>query len=187
MTRSLTPANASASQQPVIAPVWFVKLAFDTGNVCFHTQLGTLSFGGDDYTGAGDIGGIGAVEEDSELSRSTLQLSLRGLPSDIISILLNEHYQGRPATVYLAYLDPATFQLVDTPFIVYKGRMDSPATDEGETVSVTLTVESRFAAWDRPVSRRYNNADQQSRYPGDKGMEFVEQTTEKNLNWGRRT
>ena len=49
-----------------------------------------------------------------------------------------------------------------------------------------LTVESRFAAWDRPLVRRYNNADQQTRYPGDKGLEFVEQTAEKQIVWGAK-
>ena len=184
MTRSISTANAAASSAPVIAPVWFVKLAFDGGPLCLHTGLGTLSFGGDTYQGAGDIGGISTVEEDSELSRSTLTLSLRGLPLDIISIVLNEQYQGRAATVSLGYLDPATLQLVDTPLIVYRGRMDTAGTEQGETLTVALSVESRFAAWDRPLARRYNDADQRARYPGDRGLEYVEQTTEKLLIWG---
>lgn len=184
MTRSISNANAAASSAPVIAPVWFVKLEFDDGPVCLHTQLGTLSFGGDEYTGAGDIGAISTMEEDSELSRSTLTLSLSGLPGDIISVVLNEQYQGRNATVFLGYLNPDTMQLVDTPLIVYRGRMDTASTEQGETLSVGLSVESRFAAWDRPLVRRYNNADQQARYPGDRGLEYVEQTAEKQLIWG---
>ena len=185
MTRDIAAATLSASAAPVILPVFFVKLEFDTGDVCLHTTLGEISWGGDTYVGAGDIGGISPVDEDTELARSTLQLSLRGLPTDLISVVGNEHYQGRPATLYLGYLDQSTRQLVADPVIVYKGRMDTATTQVGQELTVSLTVESRFAAWDRPLIRRYNNADQQSRYPGDRGLEFVEQTTEKQLYWGQ--
>lgn len=186
MTRSLDTATQSASEAGTILPVWFVKLEFDSGDVLLHTGLGDLSFGGDTYTGAGGIGSIDTVEEDSELSRSTLKLTLRGLPNDIISIVLNEYYQGRRATLYLGYLDQATRQLVADPGIVYRGRMDTASVSQGETCSVTLTVESVFAAWDRPLVRRYNNADQQARFPGDRGLEAVEQSSEKQIVWGQK-
>ena len=75
-------------------------------------------------------------------------------------------------------------QLVDDPAIYYKGRMDSPSISQDDTLEIVLTLENRFAAWDRPKIRRYNNADQQALYPGDKGLEFVEQATEKRIVWG---
>ncbi len=186
MTRDISVANQTASAASTIVPVFFVKLEFDTGDVNLHSQLGEIAWGGDTYTGAGDIGGISPVDEDSELSRSTLQLTLRGLPTDLVSIVGNEHYQGRPATIYLGYLDQTTHVLVSDPLVIYRGRMDVATTEVGETLTVTLAVESRFAAWDRPLVRRYNNADQQGRYPGDKGLEFVEQTTEKQIVWGQK-
>lgn len=186
MTRSIASANETASQAPVIVPVFFVKLEFDSGDVLLHTGLGSITWGGDTYTGAGAIGKITPVDEDSELSRSTVQLTLRGLPTDIVSIVLGEYYQGRTATIYLGYLDQTTLALVADPLIVYRGRMDTATIEQGETLAVTLSVESRFSAWDKPLIRRYNHADQQSRYAGDRGLEFVEQTTEKELVWGQK-
>jgi hypothetical protein len=190
VSRDLDSATITASQSginpadPAAEPVWFVKLAFDGGDLNLHTRLGPITWGGDTYTGAGDVGGIGVVDEDSELARSTLELSLRGLPTDLLSTVLNEHYQGRTATLYLGYLDPVTQQLVADPGIVYRGRMDYARPRQGETLSIALFVESRFAAWDRPNVRRYNHADQQARYPGDRGLEFVEQTTDLTIAWG---
>lgn len=186
MTRTIAAANQAASAAPVILPVFFVKLEFDTGDVPLHTTLGEIAWGGDTYAGAGDTGGISPVDEDTELARSTLQLSLRGLPTDLVSVVGNEHYQGRPATLFLGYLDQTTRQLVADPVIIYKGRMDTATTQVGQELAVSLTVESRFAAWDRPLVRRYNNGDQQNRWAGDRGLEFVEQTTEKQLVWGQQ-
>ncbi|QDV34895.1 hypothetical protein [Tautonia plasticadhaerens] len=186
MTRQIDAATQTASEADVILPVWFVKLEFDSGDIRLHTSLGTINFDGESYTGAGAIGGIDTVEEDAELTRSTLKLTLRGLPNDIISIILNEYYQGRTATLYLGYLNQTTRLLTADPIIIYRGRMDTASVAQGETCAVTVTVESRFAAWDRPLTRRYNHADQQSRYPGDRGCEFVEQATEKQIVWGQR-
>lgn len=186
MTRDISSANQTASTASTIAPVFFVKLEFDAADVNLHTRLGPITWGGDTYTGAGDIGGISAIDEDTELSRSNLQLTLRGLPTDLIAIIANEYYQGRTATIYLGYLNLTTNVLVDDPLVIYRGRMDTASTEQGETLTVTVTVESRFAAWDRPRARRYNDADQQSRYPGDTGMQFIEATVGTQLVWGQK-
>lgn len=186
MTRDLNAATESASQADAIHPVLFVKLEFPDGDVLVHSEIGDLTFGGDTYTGVGILGNVGTAEEDSELARTPLALTLSGIPTSMVSVVLNQHYQGRPATLYLGYLDLTTNRLVDDPAILYRGRMDSVLIDQGDDLSVALTVESRFAAWDRPVVRRYNDADQQSRYPGDLGLQFVEQTTDRQIVWGQK-
>lgn len=183
--RSLNTDTQTESEASNKRPVWFFKGEFDEGDLNLHTRLGTITWGGDTYTGTGGIGGISAVDEDSELSRSNLQLTLRGMPSDIVQIVLDENFQGRRATLYIGYVDSSGV-LVDDPIIIYRGRMDNARIKLGRTFTVILNVESRFAAWDKPLVRRYNNADQQSRYPGDRGLEFIEQASEKEIFWGRK-
>lgn len=190
MTRDISSANETASEASVIVPVWFVKLAFDDGEVNLSTYDGPLAWGGDSYVGAGAIGSISAADENSELARSTLEMTLRGLPADVVAIVLGEHYQGRAATLYLGYLNQSTRQLVDDPVVIYRGRMNTARVKKGEgtppTMTVTLTVESRFADWDRPRIRRYNKADQQALYSGDTGLDYAEESTEKVVYWGQR-
>lgn len=186
MTRSLDAATITASQQSVIVPVWFVKLEFDTGNITLSTYDSSIAWGGDTYIGAGNIGAIGTVDESIELARSPIELTLSGLSSSIVAIALNEHCQGRRATIYFGYLDRTTRQLVATPSILYRGKMDNfSIPQQGKTFTISLKLESRFADWDRPRVRRLNNADQQARYPGDLGLEFVEQASEGKI-WGTR-
>ena len=72
------------------------------------------------------------------------------------------------------------------PELLDQGRLDASETEEGETITVTITAESRFAAWERPVIRRYTDADQQARFPGDRGLEFVSQAAQKEIVWGRK-
>lgn len=186
MSRDISTDNQTASQSDTIAPVLFLDLGFDAATVRIHSTVGDIIWGGNTYTGVGRFGNVTAAEEDSELTRTPLTLTLSGIPTDLLSAVAQEYYQGRTATLYLGYLDTTSFALVDDPFILYRGRMDKASFEQGETLTVTLTVESRFAAWDRPLIRRYNNADQQSRYPGDKGLEYVEQSTEKQIAWGTK-
>src|SRR5688572_11897830 len=122
MTRDLNPATETASQAETIHPVLFVKLEFPDGDVLVHSELGELSFEGDTYTGVGILGNVGTVEEDSELARTPLALTLSGIPISMISVVLNQHYQGRPATLFLGYLDLTANTLVDDPLILYRGR-----------------------------------------------------------------
>lgn len=186
-TRDAAPATLTASQQDLILPVLFAKLEFDSGDVLAHSSLGNLAFGGDTYLGIGQFGGVGSAGEPSDLSRSTLTLTLSNIPGDMGALVLNEYFQGRRGTLYLGYLDPTTRLLVADPAIIYRGRMDNAKIQQGgDTFTVTVSIESRFASWNKPVIRRYNNAYQQSVYPGDKGFEFVEQAAEKQINWGQK-
>jgi len=50
---------------------------------------------------------------------------------------------------------------------------------------IPFTFGGRLVDWERPRIRRYNNADQQVAFTGDKGFEFVPQMVEKELIWGR--
>lgn len=185
MTRELDPAIEAASAAETIHPVLFAKLEFPDGDVMVHSEIGDLAFGGDTYTGIGVLGSVGNVEEDSELSRTPITLTLSGIPTTLVAILLNQQYQGRQATLYLGYLDSSRVLVAD-PTIIYRGRMDTAKIQQGKELAVTVSVESRFAAWDRPNIRRFNNADQQSRYPGDVGLQFVEQATDKQIVWGQK-
>lgn len=183
-SRDITATTLSAATAAAIHPVLFVKLEFDGGDVNLHSELGDISFAGDTYTGTGRLGGVSPAEEVSDLSHSQVNLTLSGLPLDIVSTLFNEQYQGRTATLYLGYLNLTTRALVDTPTIIYKGLIDTADFEQGKTFSITLSVGNRFAAWDKPQVRRYNNSSQQSRYPGDTGLQYIEQATYKTIIWG---
>lgn len=186
-SRDVATATLTAAQADLIEPVLFAKLEFDGGSVLAHTQLGPITWGGDTYLGVGQFGGVTAASEPSDLSRSTLSLTLSNIPGDLGALVLNEYFQGRRGTLFLGYLNTTTKQLVGDPAVVYRGRMDNAQIDQGgDTFTVTVKIESRFAAWDKPLVRRFNNADQQARHPGDRGFEFVEQAAEKQINWGQK-
>jgi hypothetical protein len=184
VTRDLTTDTQNAAAADTIQPILLAKLEFDGGDLLAHTGLGDIAFAGDTYTGVGQFGGIDTAEENSDLSSSNLTLTPSNIPGTVGSIVLNEHYQGRRATVYLGYLDLTTCQLIADPTILHRGRIDNANIRRDQTFVVSLSVQNRFAAWDKPLVRRYNDATQQAEFPGDTGMQFIEQTVGKTIVWG---
>ncbi len=188
MTRDLTPATGSASQAPVARPVLFVELDFPSGFVRLNSSDRTLSFDSDgasplnEFVGAGRLGSISPAGETSELRATGLEMSLSGIPVEFVSAAF-ERAQGRPAKVWLGFLDGA-YRVVADPALIFAGQIDDTAIALGATATVTVTVENRIIAWERPKVHRYTNEDQQQRFSGDKAFEFVNPTVEKELLWG---
>lgn len=180
--RGLSSGNAGAASARVVRPLLFALLEFDSAPLAVTNAPFDVSWGGETYLGVGQLGGVEAVEEGVELQAWRVGLRLNGVPAALAAIALGEHYQGRAATVSLGFLD-AGHALVDTPFTLFRGRMDGMTVTIGETASIVLTVESRLADWERPRIRRYNNADQQQRFPGDRFFEFAERTAERHIVW----
>ena len=58
-------------------------------------------------------------------------------------------------------------------------------TDTGDSISISLTVESELRALEKPSERRYTPEDQKIDYPFDKGFDFVPRLQDVQINWGR--
>ncbi len=188
MSRGLDASTlAAVTDDSVPIAILFAELDFSSGFVRAHTALGTITWGGYDWLGVGTFGSVSPVEESAELSKRTLTYTLTGVPSTMIAVVLGDEYQGRAAKLYLGFFNQSTGALVSDPVQIDQGRMDVSDIEEGQECTVTITAESRVAAWDRPLIRRYTNADQQQRFSGDKGLEFVDQAANKEINWGRKT
>lgn len=188
MSRGLATNNVTEiNKESIGVALLFAELDFASGFVRVHTGIDTITWGGFDWLGVGTLGFVSNVEESAELQKRTLQYTLTGIPNAMISIVLGEDYQGRAARLYIGFLNQTTGQLVATPDLLDQGRMDVSEITESNECKVTITTESRIAAWDRPVVRRYTNADQQARFVGDKGLEFVDQAAQKEINWGRKS
>lgn len=117
MTRGLVAANEEAISETVLAPVLFAELDFPSGMVRMFSGIGTIEWGGHTWTGAGNLGVIGGLEENSELARKTVTYTLTGVPNSIISVALNDSYQGRAARAYIGFIgrvpDASTTAYID--------------------------------------------------------------------------
>ncbi len=181
--RDMTTDAAAAVSSPVVRPVVLVDMDFESGHVRVHSGVGSLVHEGFNYQGLGTLGKISSLAEQAEIQASSLSFTLSGVDPDRIYTALAEHYQGRSVVLYLALLNEE-LQLVIEPVVLWQGRMDVMSITLGEIAEITLTANNPLADWDRSRVRRYNNEDQQSIYPDDKGFEFVEQSVNQQILWG---
>ncbi len=186
MSRGMDASNEAAVAADVIIPIQFAELNFESGYVRVHTGIGTITWGGYDWLGVGQLGSVDGLEERAELLRKVVTYNLAGVPDDLIAAALDENYLGRSAKVYIGFLNTSTYQLVATPELQDAGLMDTSKAKQGAQCAMAITAESRIASWSRPVERRYTDAEQQAKYPGDKGLEFISQAAQKEIVWGRK-
>lgn len=181
MSRDLVSAISTALQGAEINVFWACDLMFDSPNdIYLWNGVGDLSLDGKTYSGVGDLLGVSEIKESSDIAAYGARLTLSGIPSDTISLALQEPYHGRHAIVKFGVISAGTH----TAFTVFSGEMDQMNISYGpDTVTVGLDVESRLVDLDRARVRRYTDADQQLRYVGDLAFEFVTRLQDESLKW----
>ncbi|QUN06426.1 hypothetical protein KDN34_02885 [Shewanella yunxiaonensis] len=170
-------------RQQHITAVLLVYLDFASGPIYVHSGVGDLVYEGINYRGIGVLGKIGSVKENGKVAPDKLTLGLSGIPSELLSTMLTEYYQNRPARISVVILDNDT-QLPIAGDVIFAGRMDVAKLTDGDTSTISLNVNSRAIDWKNARNGRYTDADQQAKYPGDKFFEFVPQAVDHELQWG---
>lgn len=186
MSRTITAAANNQATADQLTIITLAELSFASGYVRAHTGVGDIIFNGNTFLGVGAYGGISGVREGSNLEAEKITATLTGVDPAFISLALNEQYQGRSASFWIGFLNAAG-QLIANPVLVFGGRIDTMNIQLGNKGTVTVSVINKLADWAKPKVRRYNDADQQARFPGDLGLQYVERAAERTLFWGRRS
>ena len=209
MTRTL-PATMATGVEAVSIDVFFaIELFFDTTTLRFWSGLGEATIQGETYVGSGNMIQISSVDESMDISAKGATLTLSGLPSNLLSLALSEPYQGRKCKIFFGLKDNASqfLQAENGDFLqtesgayfdltvgepaavmteIFTGIMDQMNIEEAaDTSTIALYVESRLIDLQKARERRYTSESQKSRFPNDRGFEFVEDLQRKRFQWGR--
>jgi hypothetical protein len=208
MSRDIPVGFSDAVEAPTVDVFFAIELFFDTSTLRFWSGLGEVILDGETYVGSGQMIQISSVDETLDVSAKGATLTLSGLPSDLLSLAIQEPYQGRKCKIYFGirdnkaqflqqedddYILTETGAYIDTSVIpvsvmaeIFTGYIDQMNLDEGaESSSIAVYVESRLIDLQRPRERRYTSESQKSRFPNDRGFEFVEDLQAKKFQWGR--
>lgn len=208
MSREIGTGIATALEAVELQPFFGVQLYLDSGNLFFWTGLGDLTVGGITYIGTGQFLKISEMEETAEIAARGATITLSGIPSNLISLALTEPYQGRLCKIMFGAIDANReyLKLEDGSFVLredggriditegevtptvelFTGYIDQMNIDEGpDTSTIAISVESRLIDLERVRIFRFTDQSQKSRFPNDKGLEFVEDLQDKQFNWGR--
>jgi hypothetical protein len=171
--RNLATGVEEALTSAVVRPAYLCDVEFETGTLRLWTGVGQLQWGGNTYTGAGNLAGVSEIIETQDSRAEGIRLSLSGVPSSTVSLVLQSARQGRPVRLWLALFDESN-AMIGEPVAAFDGLLDVPQIDDaGETSTISITAESRLIDLRRARVRRYTNEDQQLEYLGDLGFQYV--------------
>ena len=207
MSRDLDPDTIKAISQDVVHPFFAVELKFDGDETLrMWTGQGTLVLDdGTQWVGTGNLLDISSIEETAEMAVKGATLTLSGVPSEILSLALSEPYQGRVCNIYFGTFSSGLLLKETGNYILlqdgsrinletgekgfnqlFSGYMDQMNIDDGgETSTIELKVENRLVDLERARVSRYTKFYQQSVYPDDEGLNFVEDLQTRKVPWGR--
>jgi hypothetical protein len=187
MTRSLTTAIKNELATNDINPVHLITIGFATPvnlTDCSFSLTSSVSGSSVTYSASDFILGMSNFTEETDITKTSLTISLSGADQTFISTVLNENVINDSVTIYRGFLDN-TNSLIADPFLLYDGQIDSFSISESETSStVSLAVVSHWADFEKTSGRKTNNNSQQRFFSADVGMDFSSETVQ-DIKWGR--
>ena len=207
MTRDLSTITIENIEANVVYPFFAVELLFDGANTLrMWTGQGTLVLDdGTQWVGLGTLLSISAIEETSEMAVKGATLTLTGVPSEVLSLALSQPYQGRVCNIYFGTFSTGAILQESGSFLllqdgskiniqdgstgfnqIFSGYMDQMNIQEdADTSTVSLIVENKLVDLERARVARFTSGYQKSIYPGDLGLDFIEDLQDKQIPWGR--
>lgn len=170
------------ARKPTSKWAFLCSLHFDTGVLAFTSMVRNITYNGQTYIGFGNLGKVSELKENSNLDGADYSVELSGVNRALMQALLNENYLGRTAKCLLVLLDENDSVLYE-PLVYFKGKMDLLECEHGSTGAITVSIRDNLADWARPRLERYTDQDQQRRYPGDRGFEYVTVIADKEIVW----
>ena len=187
MTRSLTTAVKNELATDDIRPIHLITIGFGTPvNItdCSFSLTSSVSGSSVTYASSDFILGISNFTEETDITKTSINLTLSGADQTFISVCLNENIVNDGVVVYRGFLNDSNALIAD-PFLLYKGTIDTFGISESGTgSSVTLRIVSHWADFEKMNGRKTNNISQQRFFSTDVGMDFSSETV-LDIKWGR--
>lgn len=172
----------------------FVKLDIPGQNLeTFSDYHKDYSFGGDTYTGLGNLLNITDITDNLRASAGEISVSISGIPEENVSLLLDTRIKGSRLEIFRGYFNPTTalpIAEVPTPLAIFRGIVSNYEISdelEGDTgsVNLVLTVSNFISLLENKFTgRRTSPTDQAELFPGDKSFDRVPALAKSNFNFG---
>lgn len=185
MARNLSDNFKAAILSPTLRPALLFQGSFSNQWITLWNGMGTLSWSGFDFLGNGWLQNSSGVLESDDMVANGMDITLAGVPSEAMALVLNSANQGADGFLYLAMLDVSgTILGVCT---LYRGKYDlAQLVESVDAPTITISYENHYIDLERPREFRYNPQSQKVWYPADKGFDFVPKLADAKIFWGSK-
>lgn len=170
----LSVPQQTALERPVVQVIYFVEFQFSGGTQRISTFNQTITWGGNDWSGFGQLVDISQVSENEGVDPNAMTFNLTAR-TEWLSIAIGpvEEYRGLPAKLYMGPMDES-FTLVGTPVLAWNGYMDTVFIGvAGQDGSIQIKCETAAYQLKRRPTYRLNSAQHKKKYPLDTGFDYL--------------
>jgi hypothetical protein len=161
------------------------RFSFVEGERRLWLGQGRITAGGETWDGLGEFVSMSSLSSGAGDVAAPVTFSLSGVDEEIhaLAVAGGQTVRGRAVAISLQFYNHAMVAL-DSPVVFWTGKMDR-ITAEGDlqSRSVSLICEGLFTNRSKPVAGLLSDRDQQARFPGDKGLQFVNSLIYKAVKW----
>lgn len=183
MSYQVTEEEMEFLRRPHIARAWFAELGLIDGTWRVHNGVGRKTVGGQEWFGLSDPAGrqlvsLSAVEDARFGQAAKVDVVLSGVNIEFLRSVKDNARQteGSMADLYWVAFDQETQEVWSGGMKkLFPGYLSSPkrqSTGLGVR-TVSFAIETMWQSQNFPFGGRWSPADQEQRFPGDKGLQFV--------------
>lgn len=179
-----TLAALAAGQHVAVAML--VEFDFLEGMFRVWDGAGSITVGANTYLGAGEWGSISEIEFGENDAADKITFLLSGVDPDVIVAAQDsESVRGRDVFIYGQFLDTTTLAPYDARWPIRQLIMDTLAfSARGPSQrSIMLSCETIWTNRNHAAYAFYSDKNQQERFPGDRGLEFLPTLKNKITKW----
>jgi hypothetical protein len=185
MPRDLDTATQAQVVAGTVTLAFFLEITFNTGTYYLSTLPNNFTWNSQTWVGTGGFGQVGQIAEGTDIKAYGTSVTLSGIDPTILADCLNDIQLGAAAVLYVGFFNTGTLTLVAAPTCIFSGQVAEPSIQAGgDTVAITLNLESPMLRLQRGSFRRYTTADQHIDNPGDTAFDWVPELNFLALNWG---
>ena len=142
-----------------------------------------IEFESNTYQSSGYLLDIDSPKESTDLRVNSLDIELTAVNQTFIALFLNDDWINRQVIVRRAVLDDDG-SIIGT-FIIFDGQItEFEVTEQDDSATMTLSVASHWADFERTNGRLTNNNSQQFYFPGDLGFQYSANSI-RDIKWGK--
>lgn len=147
-------------------------------------DMGLPEAGAKTFLAVGPFLQFSSVDEAADFQINTVTVTLGGVRSEDIALFTDNLYIDQPIKIYRVWYD-GNGLMVDTPLMIFDGRVDKPVVSDDPAASVTIgcSAASQWVDYERRAGRHTNHAEQDFFFPGDTGFKYAGNAI-KDLKWG---
>jgi hypothetical protein len=186
MSRDLNASVIAALDDYRVQPEFLIAMSFNGTAVYLASTQYDVSYDSKTWLGNDWLYEVSGIEEDVDIAPTRITLKFGGLSATLTGLFLGASRAADTVSVYLAFLNVDTRAIIGVPYLAFYGYLNE--VDVSEDIAdpyITVEYENKLSILSRSSGIRFNHDNQQTRFPDDLGLEYVQRLQDADFRWGK--